>query len=168
VSSNGFPFHSRSSRPTNYSGSAAALEQEAVKGDVLLHDRMADSFHQWLIESVYRNARTAQGFTGHGSGPISPGGDMSHPRGILSLTVCANGQGHRGVPSASSRGGEWRAKQAEVPSPGVSLPGPFVTPPSSGPSGGDALAAYLRGKVAKFEQRFLNRYGPAQVGFGII
>jgi len=93
---------------------------------------------------------------------------MSHPRGILSLTVCANGQGHRGVPSASSRGGEWRAKQAEVPSPGVSLPGPFVTPPSSGPSGGDALAAYLRGKVAKFEQRFLNRYGPAQVGFGII
>jgi hypothetical protein len=32
--------------------------------------------------------------------------------------------------SASSKGGEWRTKQAELPSPEVTLPGPFVTPPS--------------------------------------
>lgn len=129
---------------------------------------MADSFHQRLIESVYRNARTAQGFTGHGSGPISPGGDKNHLSGIHSLAVFANGLGHRGVPRASKRGGEWRATPAEVPSPGVFLPGPFETPPSSGHPGVGALAAYLRVKAAKFEQEFLNRYGPAQVGFGII
>lgn len=35
-----------------------------------------------------------------------------------------------GVLDASSKGGDWRTTQAEVPSPGVSLPGPFVTVPS--------------------------------------
>ena len=35
------------------------------------------------------------------------------------------------IPSASSRGGDWRTKQAEVLSPGVSLPGSFVTIPST-------------------------------------
>jgi hypothetical protein len=36
----------------------------------------------------------------------------------------------RTLVSASSRGGEWRTKQAEMPSPEVTPPGPFVTPPS--------------------------------------
>jgi hypothetical protein len=31
--------------------------------------------------------------------------------------------------SASSRGGDWRTKQAEMPSPGVTSPGPYVTSP---------------------------------------
>jgi hypothetical protein len=31
--------------------------------------------------------------------------------------------------NASSRGGDWRTKQAEMPSPGVTSPGPYVTPP---------------------------------------
>lgn len=31
---------------------------------------------------------------------------------------------------ASSKGGDWRPTQAEMPSPGVALLGPFVTPPS--------------------------------------
>lgn len=31
---------------------------------------------------------------------------------------------------ASSKGGDWRITQAEMPSPEVTLPGPFVTPPS--------------------------------------
>jgi len=35
-----------------------------------------------------------------------------------------------GLPNASLRGGNWRTTQAEMPPPGVSLPGPFVTVPS--------------------------------------
>jgi hypothetical protein len=35
--------------------------------------------------------------------------------------------------SASSRGGDWRTAKAAVQSPGVSLPGPFVTAPSPDP-----------------------------------
>ena len=38
--------------------------------------------------------------------------------------------GIRGPVSASSRGGVWRTIPAEVPSPKVSLPGPFVLAPS--------------------------------------
>jgi hypothetical protein len=38
----------------------------------------------------------------------------------------------RTLVNASSKGGDWRITQAEMPSPGVTLPGPFVTPPSPG------------------------------------
>jgi hypothetical protein len=37
----------------------------------------------------------------------------------------------RFIPGASSKGGDWRTKQAEVLSPEVSLPGSFVTVPST-------------------------------------
>ena len=51
-----------------------------------------------------------------------------------------------------------------MPPPGVSSPGPFVIRPSSGPPGGRILAIVPPLKVAKFEERVLYKYGPAQVG----
>lgn len=42
----------------------------------------------------------------------------------------AVGREVRALVNASSRGGDWRTKQAEMPSPGVTSLGPFVTPPS--------------------------------------
>ncbi len=38
--------------------------------------------------------------------------------------------GIRACPNASSKGGDWRPTKAEVPSPEVTLPGPFATAPS--------------------------------------
>jgi hypothetical protein len=67
--------------------------------------------------------------------------------------------------SASSRGGDWRTKQAENAVSRSHLAWPLRHISSSGNPGGDALAAYLRG-VAEFEQGVLYGRGPAQVGFG--
>ena len=41
--------------------------------------------------------------------------------------------GCQGIPSASFKGGNWRTRQAAVPTPEVSLPGPFTTMPSPVP-----------------------------------
>ena len=52
-----------------------------------------------------------------------------------------------------------------MPSPGVALPGPFVTPPSPGtPVATHWL--HTSAEVAEFEQGVLYGCGPAQVGFG--
>jgi hypothetical protein len=52
-----------------------------------------------------------------------------------------------------------------MPSPGVTSPGPFVTPPSPEPP---VATRWLRtsAEVAEFEQGVLYGCGPAQVGFG--
>jgi hypothetical protein len=52
-----------------------------------------------------------------------------------------------------------------MPSPGVTLPGPFVTPPSPVIP---VATRWLRtsAEVAEFEQGVLYGCGPAQVGFG--
>ena len=69
--------------------------------------------------------------------------------------------------NASSRGGDWRTKQAEVPSPKVTLPGPYDMPPSP------VLPVATRwlltsAERAEFEQGVLYGCGPAQVGFRTI
>jgi hypothetical protein len=53
----------------------------------------------------------------------------------------------------------------KMPSPGVVLPGPFVTPPSPVPP---VATPWLRTStgVVEFEQDVLHGCGPAQVGFG--
>jgi len=68
--------------------------------------------------------------------------------------------------SASSKGGDWRTIPAEMPSPKVSLPGPFVHEPSP-------VLPVARGwlhtpAAAEFEQRVLHGRGPAQVGFDVL
>ena len=68
--------------------------------------------------------------------------------------------------SASSRGGDWRTKQAEVPSPEVTLPGPYDMPPSP------VLPVATRwlltpAERAEFEQGVLYGCGSAQVGFRV-
>lgn len=69
--------------------------------------------------------------------------------------------------SASSKGGEWRTKQAEVPSPEVTLPGPFVAPPS--PDLPVALRwLHTSNETAEFEQGVLYGCGSAQVGLGVV
>ena len=67
--------------------------------------------------------------------------------------------------SASSKGGEWRTKQAENAVSRSHLAWPLRHTSSSGNPGGDALAAYPR-EIAEFEQGVLYGCGPAQVGFG--
>ena len=54
----------------------------------------------------------------------------------------------------------------KMPSPEVSLPGPFVTPPSPVLPVATTLAAYLRGSCG-VRARVLYGCGPAQVGFGV-
>jgi hypothetical protein len=66
---------------------------------------------------------------------------------------------------ASSRGGDWRTKQAENAVSRSHLAWPLRHISSSGNPGGDALAAYLH-VVVEFEQGVLYGCGPAQVGFG--
>ncbi len=77
-----------------------------------------------------------------------------------------NGSGE--TRNASSRDGDWRPITAEMPSPGVSLPGPVVTTPSPDLPVASPWLPTPAGNVAEFEQRVLNRRGPAQVGFGFM
>ena len=58
---------------------------------------------------------------------------MHHPRGPPPVIRSAGGERTSEFLSASSRGGDWRTTKAEVPSPGVSLPGSFATAPSPVP-----------------------------------
>ena len=52
-----------------------------------------------------------------------------------------------------------------MPSPGVTLPGPFVTPPSPVIPVASCWL-HTSAKNAEFEQGVLYGCGPAQVGFG--
>jgi hypothetical protein len=53
---------------------------------------------------------------------------MSHLIDPLWLTACATAEGPTGlIPGASSKGGDWHANPAEMPSPETSPPGPFAT-----------------------------------------
>jgi hypothetical protein len=57
---------------------------------------------------------------------------MEHPDWSLTDNPLDRSRGGRfGLPSTlHQKGGDWRTNQAEMPSPKVPLPGPFVTPPS--------------------------------------
>jgi len=58
---------------------------------------------------------------------------MQHPRGPPPVIRTAGGERTSEIPNASLKGGSWRPTQAEMLSPGVSLPGSFVTVPSPEP-----------------------------------
>ena len=75
------------------------------------------------------------------------------------------GREFRAPVSASSRGGDWRTKQAENVVSRSHLAWPLRHTAFAGVPGGGMLAAYLR-ETAEFEQGVLYRCGPAQVGFG--
>ena len=145
---------------TRYSGSAAALQEEAAKAAF-----SSPPHGPTLSPAAYRRdlptQRAVEGFTGHGSGPFSPGGDTHHRDGPgPTLRTFDPGAGIRVPVSASSRGGVWRTIPAEMPSPEVSLPGPFVLRAFSGPSGGAKLAAYLCGRLQSSSREFCTGADP--------
>ena len=77
----------------------------------------------------------------------------------------AVGREVRALVSASSKGGEWRTKQAENAISRSHLAWPLRHGLFSGPPGEAALAAYPC-EGAGFEHDVLYGCGPAQVGFG--
>ena len=82
------------------------------------------------------------------SGPFSPGGGTHHPCGPQTGNPHAPAVGREdsGLPSAlRPRAVSGAPTRPKMPSPGVTLPGPFVTPPSPVLPVATALAAYLRG-----------------------
>ena len=127
-----------------YSGSAAVPKAGADKATFPAPAHGPDSFHHRLIERTYRTSGR------RGTSPVMVRGHFPQAvtcstRRVRPSTRVSGAGGRSGeLPSASLKGGSWRKRQAEVQSPLVTLPGPFDTPPSSGPSVGDALAAYPR------------------------
>lgn len=89
--------------------------------------------------------RTVEGFTGHGLGPFSPGGGMSHLHGSeAALRTSASEAGIR-VPVDASAKGRCLAYHAGPWAVSRSLPAWPLRPSTfSGPPGGTKLAAYLR------------------------
>ena len=113
-----------------YSGSAAALDEEAAKA-AFSSPPPCPTFSPAAYRRDLPTQRTVKGFTGHGSGPFSPGGGTHHRDGSRpTLRTFDPKAGIRVPVNASSRGGVWRTIPAEMPSPKVSLPGPFVLAPS--------------------------------------
>jgi hypothetical protein len=96
---------------------------------------------------------------------FSPGGCMRHPRGSPTLTASAPERGHRASPTLHTGAVTGAPRRPKMPSPGVSLPGPFVTAPSPDPPVGPPWLHTLA-KAARFEQGVLYGRGPAQVGVG--
>jgi hypothetical protein len=95
------------------------------------HRRVAHALSPAAYRRDLPTRRTAEGFTGHGWGPFSPGGGTHHRDGSRpTLRTFDPKAGIRVPASASSKGGDWRTIPAEMPSPKVSLPGPFVLAPS--------------------------------------
>ena len=118
----------------SYSASAATLKEEAVKATFSSPSASSERFRQRLIRSTYRPSDSVGLHRSCSTQDLSSsGGCMLHPRGSPLLTASAAERGHWGVPYASSKGGDWRPTQAEMPSPEVSLPGPFATVPSPDP-----------------------------------
>ena len=110
------------------------------------HRRIAGPFRLWLIGSTYRPS------DGGGLHRSWLGTIFSRRRHASPSWSTAGNPHHRlwgerfGLSSAlRPRAVSGAPTRPKMPSPGVTLPGPFVTPPSPVPPGGDALAAYLRG-----------------------
>jgi hypothetical protein len=88
--------------------------------------------------------RTREGFTGHSSGPFfTRRRHATPPWSLAANRICGQGR-TSGVPSASSRGGDWRTTQAESAVSRCLSAWPRRDVSFSGPPGGDALATYLR------------------------
>ena len=123
------PFHDAPFPTRRYSGSAATLKEEAVKATFSSPTASSEQFHRWLIVRL-TDRRTGEGFTGHDSGPFSPGGDVHHPRWFSSNNrIVAGEKVFRMTPDASPKGGGWHTMKAETPSPGVFPPGSFAAAP---------------------------------------
>lgn len=134
------PFTPRGMR--SYSGSAAALEEEAVQATFSSPPRglpVSPVAYRFGLPTVGRR----RALTGHGLGPFSPGGDTRHPHGRLRQSACPEvGREVRTLVSASSRGGDWRTMQAENAVSRSHLAWPLRHGVFSGPPGDTALAAY--------------------------
>ena len=130
------------------------------------HRRVAGPFRRWLMGTAYR---PSDGGGLHRSWL----GTIFSRRPHVAPSWSAPGNPHHrvwggrlGLPSALRRRAVSGAPtRPRMPSPGVTLPGLFVAPPSPVPP---VATRWLRtsAEVAEFEQGVLHGCGPAQVGFG--
>jgi hypothetical protein len=93
--------------------------------------RVVESFHLWLIDSRYRTFGRRRASPVMSQDHSSPGGSRYHTRGPPPAIRSTGGGASYGFSSALRRGAVSGApRRPKMPSPGVTLPGPFVTPPS--------------------------------------
>jgi hypothetical protein len=89
--------------------------------------------------------RTGEGFTGHDSGPFSPGGDVQHPQGFFSNNRILAGEKVVRIDPRCFTQGRRLAHPEGRNAVSRSLPAWLLRRrPLSGPPGGTTLAAYLR------------------------
>jgi hypothetical protein len=110
------------------------------------HHRVAGPFRLWLIGSTYR---PSDGVGLHRSCLRTIFSRRRHASPTWSLlrqsAAIEGGTRIGALVNASSKGGEWRTTQAENAVSRSHLAWPLRHAAFSGPPGGDALAAYLRG-----------------------
>jgi len=95
-----------------YSGSAVILKEEAIKATFSSPTASPVPFHLGLIGTTYRPSDGVESHR-YNPGPLSPGGDMWHPRGPPPITACpAGGSSSGSTISASRRGGVWHTTKA--------------------------------------------------------
>ena len=130
------------------------------------HRRVAGPFRLWLIGSAYRPS-DGGGFHRSWRGTIFSRRQHASPYWSAAGNPLNRLRGERfGLSSALRlRAVSGAPNRPKMPSPGVTLPGPFVTPPSPAIP---VATRWLRtsAEIAKFEQGVLYGCGPAQVGFG--
>jgi hypothetical protein len=130
------------------------------------HRRVAGPFRLWLIGSTYRPS-DGGGLHRSWLGTIFSRRRHASPNWSAAGNPLNRLRGERfGLSSAlRPRAVSGAPTRPKMPSPGVILPGPFVTPPSPVPP---VATRWLRtsAEVAEFEQDVLYGCGPAQVGFG--
>jgi hypothetical protein len=123
-------------------------------------------FRQWLIGPTYRPS-DGVGFHRSWFGIVFSRWRQAAPRWSLSGNrIPRGGASIRSSPVLHPKDGDSHTIKAEIAVP-RSPPAWLLRHRSfSGRPGGPTLATYPRGKVARFGQEVLYRYGPAQVGFG--
>jgi hypothetical protein len=130
------------------------------------HRRIAAPFRLWLIGLAYRPS-DGGGLHRSWLGTIFSRRQHEAPSWSTSGNPHHRLRGERfGLSSAlRPRAVSGAPSRPKMPSPGVALPGPFVTAPSPVPP---VASCWLRtpAENAEFEQDVLYGRGPAQVGFG--
>jgi hypothetical protein len=120
------PFTSGRFQHRSYCGSAATLKEEAVKATFSsppLRRTISPAAYTFGLPTIGRRRASPV----MAQDPFSPGGNTQHLHGSPPLTACAAERGHQASPTLHRKGGDWRPMSAEMPSPGVSPPGPFAT-----------------------------------------
>jgi hypothetical protein len=130
------------------------------------HHRVAGPFRQWLIGSAYRPS------DGVGHHRLWHGTIVSRRQRVAPAWSASGIPQHRwwgerfGLSSAlHPRAVTGAPSRPKTPSPEVTLPGPYVTPPPPEPP---VATRWLLSSsvIGEFEQGVLYGCGPAQVGFG--